>query len=139
MYMITSLCRDTTDTCPSDRCVRTAEVGGSPSLHVFAGLLCLPHGFGRGSRLGCRALDSSGVYLQYSLVIIYLLALLLLTIPPIPTQHTQSSTMATQRLSNVLSHITPGSKTPLEQMYAPFHSFPHFFPRPFTSLSHSRG
>jgi hypothetical protein len=34
--------------------------------------------------------------------------------------------MATQRLSNVLSHITPG-KTPLEQMYAsqtPLHNFP---------------
>lgn len=33
--------------------------------------------------------------------------------------------MATQRLSNVLSHITPGSKSPLEQMYAPtFPSLP---------------
>lgn len=34
--------------------------------------------------------------------------------------------MATQRLSNVLSHITPG-KSPLEQMYAsqtPLHNFP---------------
>ena len=37
-----------------------------------------------------------------------------------------SLTMATQRLSNVLSHITPG-KSPLEQMYAshtPLHNFP---------------
>jgi hypothetical protein len=34
--------------------------------------------------------------------------------------------MATQRLSNILSHVTPG-KSPLEQMYAsqtPLHNFP---------------
>lgn len=47
-----------------------------------------------------------------------------------PSSHTTHSTltMATQRLSNVLSHITPG-KSPLEQMYAPPQTPPHFFPQ----------
>lgn len=38
--------------------------------------------------------------------------------------------MATQRLSNVLSHITPG-KSPLDQMYVcPWASAPHLSPDP---------
>ena len=44
-----------------------------------------------------------------------------------------SLTMATQRLSNVLSHITPG-KTPLEQMYASPKPLSTTFPR--SSPSH---
>ena len=45
-----------------------------------------------------------------------------LTINPYHKHAHISLTMATQRLSNVLSHITPGSKSPLEQMYAPSQS-----------------
>ena len=58
-----------------------------------------------------------------------------LTILTIHTHAHNPLTMATQRLSNVLSHITPG-KTPLEQMYAPVQTPPHFFPQIDSTLSH---
>jgi hypothetical protein len=77
--------------------------------------------------------------LRYSLVIVYLLATRTQLFccsshnqsVPLYHKHTHTPlTMATQRLSNVLSHITPGSKSPLEQMYAP--SNPHFLLSTFT-------
>jgi hypothetical protein len=54
--------------------------------------------------------------------------------PPYTTHIHNSLTMATQRLSNVLSHITPG-KTPLEQMYA---RTPIPLPTSFPRLDHMR-
>jgi hypothetical protein len=76
---------------------------------------------------GCRVVWH---LLGYSVVIVYLLAtrtqlFLSQSISPYHKHTHTPLTMATQRLSNVLSHITPGSKSPLEQMYAP--SNPHFF------------